>query len=926
MRPACWLAWLLCPAILAAGPQSRATQQPTFRASTELVAVDVTVVGRDGAPVKDLGAGDFAVSVDGQPRRIVSLQFVDQSSSSSSREAASSVLPRVSSNEAGGGGRLVLLVIDEGSIQFGGMRAAAQSIGRLLAGFGPSDRVGLAALPGPRMVVTFSRDRQPILDAVKRVPGAETLTRSMSNFELGIAESFKIETGDQVLFQQVVERECVRARMERTAGAADRELENCKNMLRAEASLNVADARRQVSQFSGGLRNLLQALRSLNVPKLVIVFSQGLLSPEAASEMTSFAAESAAARAAIYAVRLDRSVFDVSEMRAPRTELYDDRDAARAGLEALVGRARGTVLEVVAGNAQPAFDRLAAEFSGYYLLGIESLGSDRDGRPHRIQVNTARPGLTVHARPEFTVAPPRPAAANESKLLTETMQSPAVATEIPLRLTTFSMADDDASKVRVMVSAEIDRQQQKGGAVQVGYAIYDDRGKVIVGFAQRMDLQRTSSGALAFIGVGAVAPGTYTLKLAAVHEGRVGSVEHRFIARLIAAAPFQLGDLVIRDPFQSQNAFAPSVDARVSGDRIMALLQIRVDRDVPKDASLVLDIVKDEAGAALASVPLALDPSRTSVRVAQALLDARLLPPGDYGARVTVSVAGKPAGTVFTRFALDRSARAESAGSSPRPAARPADTAPFQPGDVLAPGVLAPFLDELAARPGQAAGLAIERAKAGRLTEAAQQLKPGNANDPAPAFIRGLALFANGQIQAASDAFRDALRADPEFLLGAFYIGACYAAGGREQQAINAWQTSLAGLDRFPAVYRVLGDALIRAGQPERATMLLEEALARWPDEETLALRMVKAAFESGRYERVWERADRVTGGQPGDATILFLAMQAVFETVVDRADAPADTLLPRLKRYRDLYVAAGGPHAALVAEWVAFVERKVGV
>jgi len=923
MRSVWRLAWLLCPAILAAGPQSGATQQPTFRASTELVAVDVTVSGRDGAPVKDLGAGDFAVSVDGQPRRIVSLQFVDQSSSSPSHEAAPSVLPLVSSNEAGGGGRLVLLVIDEGSIQFGGMRAAAQSIGRLLAGFGPSDRVGLAALPGPRMVVTFSRDRQPILDAVKRVPGAEALTRSMSNFQLGIADSFKIEAGDEALFQQVAERECVRARLERTVSAADSELENCKNMLRAEASLNVADARRQVNQFSAGLRNLLQGLRSLDVPKLVIVFSQGLISPEAASEMTSFAAESAAARTAIYAVRLDRSVFDVSEMRAPRTELYDDRDAARAGLEALVGRARGTVLEV-AGSAQPAFDRLAAEFSGYYLIGIEPEGSDRDGRPHRIQVNAVRPGLTVRARPEFTFTPPRPAAADESKLLTETMQSPAVATEIPVRVTTFSMADDNASKVRVMVSAEIDRQQQKDGAVQVGYAIYNDRGRVLVGFAQRMDLQRTSSGALAFIGVGAVAPGTYTLKLAAVHEGRVGSVEHRFTARLIAAAPFELGDLVIRDPFQFQNAFAPSVDARVSGDRIMALLQIRVDRDVPKDASLVLDIVKDEAGAALASVPLALNASRTSVRVAQALLDARLLPPGDYGARVTVSVAGKPAGTVFTRFALDRSTRAESAGSSPRPAARPADAAPFQPGDVLAPGVLAPFLDELAARPGQAARPAIERAKAGRLTEAAQQLKPGNANDPAPPFIRGLALLANGQIQAASDAFRDALRADPEFLLGAFYIGACYAAGGREQQAINAWQTSLVGLDRFPAVYRVLGDALIRAGQPERAAMLLEEALARWPDEETLALRMVKAAFESGRYERVWERADRVTGGQPGDATILFLAMQAVFETVVDRADAPADTLLPRLKRYRDLYVAAGGPHAALVAEWVAFVERKV--
>ena len=47
-------------------------QGPTFRTGIDLIAVDVSVVDRDGQPVEDLLAPEFVVEIDGERRRVVS--------------------------------------------------------------------------------------------------------------------------------------------------------------------------------------------------------------------------------------------------------------------------------------------------------------------------------------------------------------------------------------------------------------------------------------------------------------------------------------------------------------------------------------------------------------------------------------------------------------------------------------------------------------------------------------------------------------------------------------------------------------------------------------------------------------------------------------------------------------------------------------
>jgi len=568
-----------------------------------------------------------------------------------------------------------------------------------------------------------------------------------------------------------------------------------------------------------------------------------------------------------------------------------------------------------------------------------------------------RPGLTVRSRREFAF---RPAVTDEAKMFAAAIVSPLVATELPLRVTTFNLADEDPSKVRVLVVAEIDRAQQQDGTAVVGFLLTDEKGKVVVNTNRRTALSRADSGALSFVGTIPISSGTYLMKFAAVHDGRVGSVEHRVVARLAppgaavgksAGGALQLGDLVVMPPPVGQGALTPPVDARVRGDRILGFVQAGLDPKAKEERTFLFDVVKEEGGPALLSVPGAIDPAaKGRARVVEARFDARLLPPGDYGLRLTVSAQGAPMATRFSAFSLERTvppgrptgpppttgALKDLAGARPPAAGTPpSDAVKFRPEDVLDPAVLGPFLEEVARLAPEASRAALEQAKSGRFDEALRQLKPGKTGDPTAPFLRGLSLFAKGQmpsltddrrkelIQQASEAFRAAIAAAPELLVGAFYIGACYAAGGDGTHAINTWQTSLIGLAQYEAVYRFLADALIRAGQWERARALLGQAATRWPDDDALRARAMRASLEAGRYDQALEYADQLIERQPSDNALLFLAMRSIFQAVLEGVDVGADPLLPRLEHYRDMYIASGGPQQALVAEWVTFVKSR---
>ena len=68
-------------------------QAPVFRSGVEVMEVDVTVVDAKGMPVRDLRAPEFTVTVDGQPRRVISAEFISESGDVGGRRPRSRAIP-----------------------------------------------------------------------------------------------------------------------------------------------------------------------------------------------------------------------------------------------------------------------------------------------------------------------------------------------------------------------------------------------------------------------------------------------------------------------------------------------------------------------------------------------------------------------------------------------------------------------------------------------------------------------------------------------------------------------------------------------------------------------------------------------------------------------------------------------------------------
>jgi hypothetical protein len=195
----------------------------------------------------------------------------------------------------------------------------------------------------------------------------------------------------------------------------------------------------------------------------------------------------AAARTTVNVILLDAPLADVVEAETSPSR-REDRELETRGLEILSGMTRGALYRVSA-NADYVFDRMEDELSAYYMLGVESLPSDKDGKRHPIKVTVGRRGVTVRARMEFQGASDKPAkAVTVEDRLRQALGSPLAITDLPIRLTTYAYQDTNSSKVRVVVATEIERNSDTSPDMGVGIVLVDGDGKVVASSLQRATL------------------------------------------------------------------------------------------------------------------------------------------------------------------------------------------------------------------------------------------------------------------------------------------------------------------------------------------------------------------------------------------------------------------------------------------------------
>lgn len=156
----------------AQAPQTK--QPPTFRAGTEIVHLDVSVLDKDRRPVRGLTAADFTIIENGQPQPVVAFSAIDVPDAVPPTARWMRDVPADVSTNQLDGKRLVVIVFDDFTVAGGlaTLREAQKAARRTIDGLGPNDVAAVVFTIDNRRPQDFTTDRARLLAAIDRVqPG-----------------------------------------------------------------------------------------------------------------------------------------------------------------------------------------------------------------------------------------------------------------------------------------------------------------------------------------------------------------------------------------------------------------------------------------------------------------------------------------------------------------------------------------------------------------------------------------------------------------------------------------------------------------------------------------------------------------------------------------------------------------------------------
>ncbi len=903
-------------------PATASDQKPVFREGTERIVIDAAVVDKEGAPVSGLTADDFTLTIDGAPRRVLSAEFVSQSPTETGRTAprATEERPAFSSNAQAVGGRLVLLVFDLEGIAMGGGRDVAKAAAQFVSQLSPGDQIGLMSFPnGPS--AEFTGDRARVAAALEKIVGRGTQLPT-NIYTVGVQEAFDIDSGNNFALTRAIDRECVSAvrspRQSQGGGMAD----VCPQEISSLAHDIVLTYRHRVDDVSRVFRTLLEQLKPIDAPKTVVWVSEGLPMPlDSHADLGQLSALAAAARVTLYAIHLDRnSGFDASNAK-PSPTAMEDRGAGRLGLDLLAGVSRGAVFASI-GTGDNAFTRIAREMTAYYLLSAEPEPIDRDGRTHKIKVTLARPGLTVRARRDFAVAARDDGPVTLAQSVANVLGAPLLATDLPMKVATYNMRVPEG--LRLVISTEIGHDATAPEKAAIGFSVTDGKGKVVsTGFreATMTPVKPGEPGPLEATSVATVEPGAYTLKIAIVDsQGRRGSVEHPFTAKLTRVGSIEVADLVLTpSATKGQTAVRIVADTTIDGEPFSGYLELYGGVDTNHPPAVTIDVSDSEAGTALGTQSGHLTAAREKDRfIVDAPLPLGLLPPGSYVARATVTAEGASSRLVRP-FTL---ARAVPPGDVFKTDLEK-QVGAFRPDQILTASLVGRALDsarEISEGTSSEATNAAESIAAGNLSALDTLTVPEADRSLLGSFLRGLALYRKGALEDAAKEFRAAVRSSPDFLAGILYLGACYASGGRIKEAVGAWQTSLIADDASPEIFALVADGYLRMGDAEAAADVLVEAGTKWPQDERFIVRSALARAAAGHPDDALAALTPALDGA-ADPALLTLAARLAIADVARRPVAEQRDQLSKLQDLESRIRAANGEVPPALARWITYLQ-----
>lgn len=910
----------------AASPQPQ-SQPPVFRTGVDLLSVDATVVDRDGRQVTDLRPEEFVVEVDGDARPVVSAEYISLADAGAapaggaSRPAAAPAQDDYFSTNARvlRSGRLILLLVDQGNIRSGEgrrmMRSAAAFVDRLL----PDDRVAMVAIPRGTLV-DFTTEHERVREALLATVGQASPYKG--RFYMSLSEAIAtVEHSDAVLRTQLILRECAAVLSNPV------ELTRCEIEVEQEAGEYVNHQRQQTQASLSGLRAVLKSLAALEGPKSVILISEGMVLEGLGGDMDEVAAIAADVRASLDIMLLDVPSVDVTQSQRPSTP-REDREREIAGLEMLAGMSRGALHRILSSGDQ-AFSRIVQSLAGHYLIGVEARRSDRDGRRHRISVKTTRRGVTVRARRGF-LADVSPAATTPADAVGRALKAPLTINDLPMRLGTWTYKEPGGSKVRLLITAEVERTADQSTTYTAGLVLVDRDSRVVANMVEERELRThdATPGVAVFSGTLMVDPGSYLLRVAVADStGRLGSVQRSLDAWQMNSDTLTVGDLLVGEAPRDGGAVAPAIEPVVANGRLVAMMEVYAPGLASDTVRATLDVLANEQAKPLLSMPLQVGAgSSPEIGAVQGVVSTAALPPGRYLARATIHQGGEARGHITRPFRVGASARAADASAVPATVPREmmasllAAIPDADPKALATPEVLGLVLTTAeAARPAAKAAFAAAR-RDGLGPAALEALSAGD--QVAAAFLRGVELFTQGQLDRAVQQLQLAMQQAPTFAPARLYLGAALAHANRHREAaglLHSVDTALAGA---APVARLAAIAWLRAGDPANAVTALERA--HDAGDASIARTLAFAYVAAGRHEEALPLLVEHLATHDADQEALLAGVYATYgvhspsprtETLaVDRA---------RAHTWARAYAAQRGEHLPLVDAWMAYLAKQ---
>jgi VWFA-related protein len=867
-------------------------QKPSFQSSVEVTSLDVTVVDDKGKPITSLTPADFNVRIDGNPRRVVTAEWVPLAGEASAPAPAPP--DGYSTNESATGGRLIVIAVDQPNIRFGGAMAIGKAANAFIDRLAPSDRVAVAGIGFGAPSTTFTSDRARVKQAISRMVGQKA-PEMRSEHNVALVEAIAIEHGDPGMLDTVINREC--------AGVSTQEARGCAFEVETEAREKGRNANQEGDESVQALTALFNGLRAIDAPKTLIFISEGFVSNENTGRILELGTMAAAARTSLYALKLDTQLFDITSARAP-VNPFRDRQAQSEGLELLAGASRGALFTVT-GTGDALFDRISTELSGYYLLGVESDGREKDGKPHPIRVDVPRKGAMVRSRRQLVnAASDRPAPRSPRAAAAAALRSPLIVTALPVRVASFALQGPERDKVQLLIHADVGTDYPSSKVVSVGYVITDANGRVVDNKSADVRMLPVMSGIpspLQFTAGSSLPPGDYTMKLAVAEGDRAGSVEHTIHAALPTANGLTLSELMVGGPLEVGELLTPTIGYQVSFGSVHGFVEAY--GAVTDGLTMEFEVATDADAPALINADVPIHPVSETRAIFTKVLPAHALPPGKYVLRAILSSDGASVKTLTRGFEI----------APPKVLLTSAEGL----GNVSVDAELFLPVDDSTMTPAFSRDAAVDE---GTLAPFRERVTPSVKS----AFDQGVAFLAAGDFTKAELSFKKAIEPDVDSTAPLAFLAASFAAAGKDHEAASAWQTALVDGTDFPQIYLWLSAALLRIHDFGAARAILEEAADKWPSDSrfTKPLAMLYGTF--GRGREAVRTLERYLDDRQDDRDAYFYAVQWLY--TVHSGGAVVHGRAEDRKRahdYADAYLRARGPQAALVKQWVDYLDSE---